>query len=80
MGSYIDAEHAPIIGGDVLIWELVIQDMLSRDQLGRHRYGIPLQPFNGRDALKDAYQEALDLCVYLRQVLYERDNIDGAKE
>lgn len=30
--------------------------------------------FNGRDALLDAYQEALDLVVYLRQVIYERDN------
>ena len=32
-----------------------------------------VQPFNGRDALVDAFQEALDLCVYLRQAIYERD-------
>ena len=32
-----------------------------------------LQAFNGRDALRDAYEEALDLCQYLRQALYERD-------
>jgi len=32
-----------------------------------------LVPHNGRDALRDAYEEALDLCQYLRQALYERD-------
>ena len=33
----------------------------------------PLQAFNGRDSLKDAYEEALDLCVYLRTAIYEKD-------
>jgi hypothetical protein len=33
---------------------------------------MPLRAHNGRDALVDAYQEALDLCVYLRQVIQER--------
>lgn len=55
------------------VWDLVMHDMKERDQLGRARYGTPLQPHNGRDALVDAYQEALDLAVYLRQAIYERD-------
>ncbi len=55
------------------VWPLVLADMHERDKIGRQRYGTPLQPFNGRDALADAYQEALDLAVYLRQALYERD-------
>jgi hypothetical protein len=55
------------------VWPLVIEDMTHRDQLGAMRYGTRLQPHNGRDALIDAYQEALDLCVYLRQAIYERD-------
>jgi hypothetical protein len=55
------------------VWSLVIGDMEERDQLGTMRYGTKLQPFNGRDALTDAYQEALDLAVYIRQALYERD-------
>lgn len=38
-----------------------------RDALARE----PLQPHNGRNALIDAYQEALDLVVYLRQALEE---------
>ncbi len=41
-------------------------DMRERDAAGRQKYGTPLQAENGRDHLVDAYQEALDLCVYLR--------------
>lgn len=55
------------------VWSLVLADMAARDALGRKRYGVPLQPHNGRDALRDAYEEALDLAVYLRQAVYERD-------
>ena len=59
------------------IWELVVEDMQARDQLGRERYGTPLQAHNGRDAFVDAYQEALDLAVYLRQAIAERDAAKG---
>lgn len=55
------------------IWEMVIDDMHARDQEGRRKYGMPLQAHNGRDPLVDAYQEALDQCVYLRQAIAERD-------
>lgn len=55
------------------VWELVILDMQERDKTGREKYGTPLQTFNGRDALIDAYQEALDLVVYLRQAIEERN-------
>lgn len=55
------------------VWDLVIEDMQERDRVGRERYGTPLQTNNGRDALVDAYQEALDLVVYLRQAIAERD-------
>lgn len=54
------------------VWDLVIADMRERDSVGRQRYGTPLQANNGRDALVDAYQEALDLVVYLRQAIEER--------
>jgi hypothetical protein len=33
---------------------------------------VPLQAHNGRNALIDAYQEALDLVVYLRQAIEEQ--------
>lgn len=56
-------------------------DMRQRDDLGRTRYGTRLQPHNGRDALIDAYQESLDLAVYLRQKILERkDDLARIKE
>jgi hypothetical protein len=56
------------------VWELVIADMDKRNQFGIEKYGTPLQAHNGRDALQDAYEEVLDLAVYLRQAIEERNN------
>ena len=56
------------------VWSLVIEDMRARDEMGAKRYRTRLQPFNGRRALVDAYQEVLDLAVYLRQLIYEEEN------
>lgn len=66
-------EPPPVANKSTPIWELVIADMRERDNVGRSRYGTPLQANNGRDALVDAYQEALDLAVYLRQAIEERN-------
>lgn len=65
-------EPTPIPNEGRPIWELVIGDMVQRDNIGRMKYGTPLQAGNGRDALVDAYQEALDLSVYLRKEIEER--------
>lgn len=54
------------------IADLVINDIEQRIQKGIETYGEPLTAFNGRDALIDAYQEALDLAIYLRQVIEEK--------
>lgn len=51
----------------------VAEDMQARDRKGRQKYGTPLQAHNGRDFLKDAYEEALDLTVYLRGLRVEWD-------
>ena len=59
--------------GQADILPLVLQDLKARARQGRAKYGVVLQSHNGRDALVDAYQEALDLCMYLRQVIAERD-------
>lgn len=64
----------PVPNGHPAITGLVVADIEARRQLGITRYGTPLQPHNGRDALRDAYEEALDLVHYLRQAIYERDN------
>lgn len=68
-----DDNPAPIPNMKPAVWGLVMRDMQERDKFGLEKYGTRLQPFNGRDALKDAYEEALDLCVYLRTAIYERD-------
>lgn len=57
----------------VSVTDAVIADMHERRQYGVTKYGTELQAGNGRDALTDAYQEALDLVMYLRQLLLERD-------
>jgi hypothetical protein len=54
------------------ITDLVVQDLHDRKKIGIQRYGTPLQANNGRNALLDAYEEALDLCQYLRQKLEEQ--------
>lgn len=53
------------------VQELVRRDLEERERLGVERYGTALRPHNGRSALVDAYQEALDLACYLRQALEE---------
>lgn len=50
--------------------EMVSADLMDRLAVGVSRYGQPLQPFNGRDTLQDAYEEVLDLAVYLRSLRY----------
>jgi hypothetical protein len=52
--------------------DLVIADMYERKQVGKDRYGTILQAHNGRDAMVDLYQELLDACVYIRQLIEER--------
>lgn len=71
--THTAAEPAPLKNQQPHIQDLVVADIAQRKVQGIAKYGTALQPFNGRDALTDAYQEALDLCQYLRQALFERD-------
>lgn len=66
-------EPPPVVNKHPAVWDLVIRDMKDRDESGLAKYGTRLQPHNGRNALVDAYQEVLDLAVYLRQKIYEQD-------
>ncbi len=70
----IKDQPAPV-AGQVDVGQLVLDDMKDRIALGLKRYGTKLQTHNGRDALVDAYQEALDLVMYLRQEIEERKRI-----
>lgn len=66
-------QPAPKPNQSPAVWSLVMADMAQRDIFGAKQYGTRLQPGNGRDFLKDAYEEALDLAAYLRGAIYERD-------
>jgi len=59
-------QHPPIV-------PQVIADLDARMTLGIQRYGVALQPENGRDMLRDLYEELLDACVYIRGCIAERD-------
>jgi hypothetical protein len=65
-------QPAPKPSGLPDVWPLVIADMQARDAAGRRKYGVPLQPHNGRDALQDLYEELLDAAVYIKQAMLER--------
>ena len=54
---------------------LVLQDVLDRKRVGFERYGTMLQANNGRDPVKDMYQELLDALVYGQQVLVEHEGL-----
>lgn len=54
---------------------LVHQDLMARGIKGAKKYGVPLRPFNGRSALVDAYQEAMDQVLYLRQAIEEQSDV-----
>lgn len=72
-GNAAAHQQAPVKNDRVAIQDLVVADIQARKKVGLERYGTFLQAFNGRDALMDAYQEALDLAIYLRQAIEERD-------
>ena len=67
-------EPAPLKNQNPSIHDLVIKDMVSRKAMGLNKYGTILQAGNGRNALKDAYEEVLDLAMYLKQALEEREH------
>jgi len=47
----------------------LVELIRERDAMGRQKYGTPLRVWDGRDAIADPLQEALDLLVYLQRAL-----------
>lgn len=66
----------PIPNDNPSCHDLVIADMEERKQFGLRKYNSLLQPHNGRSFLQDAYEEVLDLAVYLRGRI-EEEKADG---
>ena len=55
------------------IHELVKKDLDKRAALGKKKYGQYLYIKNGRSAMQDAFEEALDFCCYAKQWLLEQE-------
>ncbi len=67
----------PKAADGAIMHELLIEMLRSRLALGIERYGQPLRAFNGRNAARDALEEAVDLSVYLQQSVIERERAIG---
>lgn len=64
--------------GNLPVQQIMIHAIEERREHGIRKYGRALETDNGRDALKDAWEEALDLFTYLTQARLERgDVIEG---
>lgn len=50
-------------------YELVRRDLLAREQQDLAAFGAPAEAYRGRAAILDAYDSAIDLACYLRQVI-----------
>jgi hypothetical protein len=72
MSDHVE-QPTPVPNNSEPIQDLVMRDIGERKRLGIERYGVALQAGNGRDMLRDAYEEALDLAIYLRGAIAERD-------
>ncbi len=59
--------------GEQVIVDVVLADIRERAETGKRKYGTYLETNNGRNPLWDAYQEAIDLAMYLRQALLEQE-------
>jgi len=63
----------PVVNDLPFVHDQVAQDVAARGELGKRRYGTKLQPFNGRNALQDVYEELLDAAVYIKQRIIEEE-------
>ena len=57
---------------DLDIVGLVQKDMDERRKIGIQTYGHVIDVHDGRDWLVEAYEEALDMCFYLRAAIEKR--------
>jgi hypothetical protein len=61
--------------GGLPVQDAMILAIRERREYGIRKYGRPLETNNGRDALADAWEEALDLLSYLTQARLERGDV-----
>ena len=73
----MNTQPSPIQTDERHTVDVVREDLETRKQMGIKKYGVALQPSNGRDSLQDAYEEALDLCVYLKNEILLRESLSA---
>ena len=56
------------------VWPLVVKDMLERNEDGAKKYNRYLQTDCLDNMLQHAYEEALDLAVYLKTQIEKQKN------
>ena len=66
-----DRDQALPVKGRQPVQQILIDALAERRDYGTKKYGRPLETHNGRSALKDAWEEALDLLTYLTQMRLE---------
>lgn len=74
MGDTRDPETdqpAPKPGG-VPVQAVLIEALKQRMDFGLKKYGRPLETHNGRDPLRDMWEEMLDMVSYFTQYILER--------
>jgi hypothetical protein len=69
-------QQLPVVNDNPAIQDLVTADIEERKRVGVERYGTPLQANNGRDTLRDLYEELLDATMYIRQLIEERKSVE----
>ena len=62
MSKASEYQPSPVGNGSIVV-DYVLADVRERAEAGKQRYGTYLRTYNGRDALWDAYQEAIDLVM-----------------
>lgn len=69
-------QAAPIPSDRPSMHDLVVADIEARKAHGLTKYSSLLQANNGRSFTRDAYEEVMDLAVYLRGLLVEEAHND----
>lgn len=58
-------------------WHAVVKDMLDRNEFGATKYNKYLDKNTSEDMLQHAYEEALDLAVYLKTQIIKRNQYNS---
>ena len=62
---------------DLELAKYIVNDFVSRDEMGFNKYGQNLETNDGRPTVWDLYQELLDACQYAKKLIIEQDVPSG---